>query len=165
MAENIKTLMTEKLNQTYTAEKLILESLPKLAQAASSQKLKQAFEAHRQETEQQVARLEQAGQQMGIQLQGAPCEAMQGLAAEAERLISEHQRGPMLDVALVAAAQSVEHHEIAVYGTIRTLARSAGMEQVADLMEQTLREEKATDEKLTMLAETEVNPSALKMAA
>jgi ferritin-like metal-binding protein YciE len=71
----------------------------------------------------------------------------------------------MLDVALVAAAQAVEHHEIAIYGTMRTLARSAGMDQVAELLEQTLQEEKATDEKLTMVAEREVNPAALKMAA
>ena len=83
MAENMKTLMIEKLNQAYTAEKLALENLPKLAQAATSSSLKQAFETHRQETQQQVSRLEQAGQQMGAQIQGAPCEAMQGLAAEA----------------------------------------------------------------------------------
>jgi ferritin-like metal-binding protein YciE len=165
MAEDIKSLMIEKLNQTYTAEKLILQTLPKLAEAASSQKLKQAFEAHRRETEQQVARLEQAGQQVGAQIQGAPCEAMEGLAAEGERLISQHQRGPMLDVALVAAAQAVEHHEIAVYGTMRSLARSAGMQQVAELMEQTLQEEKATDEKLNGLAESEINPAALQKAA
>jgi ferritin-like metal-binding protein YciE len=120
---------------------------------------------HLRETEQQVARLEQAGQQMGTQIQGAPCEAMQGLAEEAKRLISQYQLGPMLDVALVAAAQAVEHHEIAVYGTMKTLARSAGMEQVAQLMDQTLQEEKATDEKLTVLAESDVNPSALKQAA
>jgi ferritin-like metal-binding protein YciE len=165
MAEDIKTLMIEKLNQTYTAEKLILENLPKLAEAVTSANLKQAFEAHLKETQQQVARLEQVGKQMGVQVQGAPCEAMQGLAAEAKRLISEHQRGPMLDVALLAAAQGVEHHEIAVYGTMRTLARSAGMNEAAQLLEQTLQEEKATDEKLTMLAESEVNPKALQKAA
>jgi len=139
MAEDIKSLMVEKLNQTYTAEKLILQTLPKLRQAASSQKLKQAFDAHRQETEQQVTRLEQAGQEIGVQIKGAPCEAMEGLAAEGERLISHHKHGPMLDVALVAAAQAVEHHEIAVYGTMRSLARSAGMQKVAHLMEQTLQ--------------------------
>ena len=96
MAENMNALMIEKLNQAYTAEKLALENLPKLAQAATSPTLKQAFEAHLQETRQQVARLEQAGQQIGAPMQGAPCEAMQGLAAEAERLIAQHQRGPLL---------------------------------------------------------------------
>jgi ferritin-like metal-binding protein YciE len=165
MAENMKALMIEKLNQAYTAEKLALENLPKLAQAATSPTLRQAFETHQQETQQQVARLEQAGQQMGAQIQGAPCEAMQGLATEAERLIAQHQRGPLLDVVLVASAQAIEHHEIAAYGTMRTLARSSGMGAVADLLEQTLQEEKATDEKLTMLAESEINPAALQQAA
>jgi ferritin-like metal-binding protein YciE len=165
MAEDMKSLMVEKLNQAYTAEKLALENLPKLAQAATSPTLRQAFEAHLQETRQQVARLEQAGQQMGAQMQGAPCEAMQGLAAEAERLIAQHQRGPLLDVILVASAQAIEHHEIAAYGTMRALARSSGMGGVADLLEQTLREEKATDEKLTMLAESEINPAALQQSA
>ena len=165
MAESMQTLMVEKLNQAYTAEKLALENLPKLAQAASSPALRQAFETHRQETQQQVTRLEQAGQRMGAQMQGAPCEAMQGLAAEAERLIAQHQRGPLLDVILVASAQAIEHHEIAAYGTMRTLARSSGMGAVADLLEQTLREEKATDEKLTALAEGEINPAALQQAA
>ena len=164
MAENMKTLMIEKLNQAYTAEKLALENLPKLAQAATSSSLKQAFETHQQETQQQVSRLEQAGQQIGAQIQGAPCEAMQGLAAEAERLIAQHQRGPLLDVLLVASAQAIEHHEIAAYGTMRTLAQSSGLGPVADLLEQTLQEEKATDEKLTMLAESEVNPAALQQS-
>ena len=165
MAESMQTLMVEKLNQAYTAEKLALENLPRLAQAASSPALRQAFETHRQETERQVARLEQAGQRMGAPLQGAPCEAMQGLAAEAERLIAQHPRGPLLDVILVASAQAIEHHEIAAYGTMRTLARSSGLGAVADLLEQTLREEKATDEKLTALAEGEINPAALQQAA
>ncbi len=127
MAESMQTLMVEKLNQAYTAEKLALENLPKLAQAATSPSLKQAFEAHLQETRQQVARLEQAGQQIGVQIQGAPCEAMQGLAAEAERLIAQHQRGPLLDVVLVASAQAIEHHGLSASGTMRTPARSSGM--------------------------------------
>jgi ferritin-like metal-binding protein YciE len=164
MAEDMKALMTEKLGQAYTAERLAFENLPKLAQAATSSTLKQAFETHRQETEQQIRRLEQAGQHMGAQTQGAPCEAMEGLVNEAERLIAQHQPGPMLDVILVAAAQGIEHHEIAAYGTMRTLARTMGMNQVADLLEQTLQEEKATDEKLTMLAESEINPAALQQA-
>jgi ferritin-like metal-binding protein YciE len=85
---------------------------------------------------QQVARLERAGQQIGAPMQGAPCEAMQGLAAEAERLIAQHQRGPLLDVVPAAFARAIEHHEIAAYGTMRTLARSSGMGAVADLLEQ-----------------------------
>ena len=163
MAEDMKSLMVEKLNQAYTAEKQALENLPKLAQAATSPGLKQAFEAHLQETRQQVARLEQAGQQIGAPMQGAPCEAMRGLAAGAERLIAQHQRGPLLDVVLVASAQAIEHHEIAAYGTMRTLARSSGMGAVADLPERTLRE-KAADEKLTTPAEVGIDPVALQRA-
>jgi ferritin-like metal-binding protein YciE len=157
--------MIEKLNQAYTAEKLALENLPKLAEAASSQTLKQAFQNHVQETQQQVSRLEQSAKQMGTTAEGAPCEAMEGLAAEGQRLISEHQPGPILDVLLVAAAQAIEHHEIAAYGTMRSLAASSGMQEVADLLGQTLAEEKATDEKLTALVESEINPAALQKAA
>jgi ferritin-like metal-binding protein YciE len=90
---------------------------------------------------------------------------MRGLAAEAERLIAQHQRGPLLDVVPAAFARAIEHHDIAAYGTMRTLARSSGMGAVADLLEQTLREEKAADGKLTALAEGEVNPAAPQQAA
>jgi ferritin-like metal-binding protein YciE len=157
--------MVEKLNQAYTAEKLALENLPKMAEAATSPALKQAFQGHMQETQQQVSRLEQAAKQMGASAEGAPCEAMEGLAAEGQRLMTEHQRGPILDVLLVAAAQAIEHHEIAAYGTMRSLAAASGMQEVADLLGQTLAEEKATDEKLTALAESEINPAALQSAA
>ena len=98
-------------------------------------------------------------------MQGAPCEAMRGLAAEAERLIAQHQRGPLLDVVPAASAQAIGHHEIAAYGTMRTLARSSGVGAMADLLEQALREEKVTDEKLTALAEGEINPAAPQQAA
>jgi ferritin-like metal-binding protein YciE len=165
MTESIKGMMTEKLNQALTAERIALVNLPKLMQAATSPKLKQAFEQHIQETKGQISRLEQAGQAMQQELKGEPCEAMDGLAAEAERIISEHKPGPMLDVMLIAAAQGVEHHEIAAYGTMRSLARSSGLDQIATLLEQTLQEEKATDEKLTALAESEINPTALKQAS
>jgi ferritin-like metal-binding protein YciE len=165
MSQTIQSLMIEKLNQAYTAEKLALENLPQLAGAATSPTLKQAFQDHVAETEQQVSRLEQAAQQMGTTAQGAPCEAMEGLASEGKRLIAEHQPGPMLDVLLVAAAQAIEHHEIAAYGTMRSLASSSGMQEVAELLGQTLAEEKATDEKLTALAESEINPAAMSTAA
>jgi ferritin-like metal-binding protein YciE len=165
MTESIKGMMTEKLNQALTAERLALVNLPKLMEAATSPKLKQAFEQHIQETKGQISRLEQAGQAMQQELRGEPCEAMDGLAAEAERIISEHKPGPMLDVMLIAAAQGIEHHEIAAYGTMRSLARSSGLDQIATLLEQTLQEEKATDEKLTVLAESEINPTALEQAA
>ncbi len=90
---------------------------------------------------------------------------MDGLAAEGQRLIGENPPGPLLDVLIVAAAQAIEHHEIAAYGTMRSLATALGMDDVADLMSETLEEEKATDEKLTALAETQINPAAIKEAA
>jgi len=165
MPQSIKELMLEKLNQAYSAEQIALQTMPQLAQASTSPQLKQAFEIHIAETEQQVVRLEQAASAMGIQAQGARCEAMDGLAAEGQRLIAENPPGPLLDVLIVCAAQAIEHHEIAAYGTMRSLATALGMDDVAELMSETLEEEKATDEKLTALAETEINPAALELAA
>jgi len=165
MPQSVEDLMVEKLNQAYRAEQMALQIMPQLAQASSSPQLKQAFEIHIAETEQQVARLEQAASVMGVQAEGAPCEAMDGLAAEGQRLIAENPPGPLLDVLIVCAAQAIEHHEIAAYGTMRSLATALGMENVANLMGETLDEEKATDETLTALAETEINPAALQLAA
>jgi len=165
MPQSIKEVILEKLNQAYTAEKIALQAMPQLAQASTSPQLKQAFETHIVETEQQVVRLEQAASALGVQAQGAPCEAMDGLSAEGQRLISENPPGPLLDVLIVCAAQAIEHHEIAAYGTMRSLATALGMDDVADLMSETLEEEKATDEKLTALAETQINPAAITEAA
>ena len=165
MPQTIKDVMVEKLSQVYTAEQIALQAMPQLAQASTSPQLKQAFQTHIAETEQQVTRLEKAASSMGVQAQGAPCEAMEGLAAEGKRLIAENSPGPLLDVLIVCAAQAIEHHEIAAYGTMRSLATSLGMNDVAALMSETLEEEKATDEKLTALAETEINPAAIKEAA
>jgi ferritin-like metal-binding protein YciE len=165
MPQSINDVMIEKLNQAYSAEQIALQTMPQLAQAATSSQLKQAFETHITETEQQVVRLEQAASAMGVQAEGAPCEAMDGLAAEGRRLIAENPPGPLLDVLIVCAAQAVEHHEIAAYGTMRSLATALGMDDVAGLMSETLEEEKATDETLTVLAETEINPAALELVA
>src|SRR3954451_5705848 len=165
MPQSIEDVMSEKLNQAYRAEQMALQIMPQLAQAATSTQLKQAFEIHITETEQQVARLEQAASAMGMQAEGAPCEAMDGLAAEGQRLIAENPPGPLLDVLIVCAAQAIEHHEIAAYGSMRSLATALGMENVANLMGETLEEEKATDERLTLLAETQINPAAIKEAA
>jgi ferritin-like metal-binding protein YciE len=165
MPQSINDVMIEKLNQAYSAEQIALQTMPQLAQASTSPQLKQAFETHITETEQQVVRLEQAASAMGIQAEGAPCEAMDGLAAEGRRLIAENPPGPLLDVLIVCAAQAVEHHEIAAYGTMRSLATALGMDDVAKLMSETLEEEKTTDETLTVLAETEINPAALELVA
>lgn len=165
MAEDIKDLLIEELRDTWSAENQLLEALPQMAEAASSPTLRQAFETHQRETEQQVERLRQAAQMLGTDPEGNDCEAMEGLVAEAEEILEEHEEGPVRDAALIAAAQKVEHYEIASYGTLCALAKSCGMQEVADLLAQTLQEEKATDDKLTQLAEQEVNPAAARGAA
>lgn len=161
MADDMKKLLETALQDAYSAETQILEALPKMEQAASTPSLKQAFRKHRQETEGQVKRLQQAAQQLGISPEGETCEAMQGHIEEAEELMDEFDQGPVLDAALIGAAQKVEHYEIATYGTLATLLKGMGEQQCAKLMAETLAEEKKTDEMLTQLAEQEVNPAAL----
>jgi ferritin-like metal-binding protein YciE len=160
----LKDLLIEELQDTYNAETQILEALPKMAQAASSEQLKQAFQTHHQETQGQIQRLEQIFQKLNAQPGGNTCEATQGLIEEAEELIGGGHPPEVLDVALVMSAQKVEHYEIASYGSLRALAQTCGMTEVAQLLEQTLDEEKATDEKLNKIAEGEINAKALKAA-
>jgi ferritin-like metal-binding protein YciE len=160
----LKDLLIEELQDTYSAETQILEALPKMAEAASSQQLKQAFQTHLQETRGQVQRLEQIFQKLNAQSGGNTCEATQGLIEEAEELIGGGHPPEVLDVALVMSAQKVEHYEIASYGSLRTLAETCGMTEIAQLLQQTLEEEKATDEKLNQIAEGEVNAKALQAA-
>jgi ferritin-like metal-binding protein YciE len=160
----LKELLIEELQDTYSAETQILQALPKMADAASSQELKQAFQTHQQETQGQVQRLEQVFQILGAQPGGNTCEAAQGLIEEAEEIIGEGHPPEVLDVALIIAAQKVEHYEIASYGSLRTLAQTCGMNDVAQLLDQTLAEEKATDEKLNQLAEGGVNQRAIQAA-
>jgi ferritin-like metal-binding protein YciE len=162
VASTMRDLLETALQDAYSAETQILEALPEMEEAASSPSLKQAFQRHRQETEQQVKRLEQACQQLGIEPEGETCEAMEGLVEEGESLIDDLDQGPVLDAALIGAAQKVEHYEIAAYGTLATMLKAMGQTQAAELMAQTLQEEKRTDEMLTQLAEQEVNPAALR---
>lgn len=161
MAENFKSLMIEALQDAYSAETQLIEALPQMAEAALSPNLRQAFEEHLVQTREHVERLERAAEMLDADPEGEECEAMEGLTAEAEDIIDDHDEGPVRDAALIGAAQKVEHYEIATYGTLCAMAKAAGMQEVADLLGQTLAEEKATDEKLTMLAEKEVNPAAL----
>jgi ferritin-like metal-binding protein YciE len=160
----LKELLIEELQDTYSAETQIVEALPKMANAASSSELKQAFQSHLAETEGQVKRLEQIFQILKADPGGNTCEATQGLIEEAEELIGGGHPPEVLDVALIMAAQKVEHYEIASYGSLRTLAETCGMTDVARLLEQTLEEEKATDQKLNQLAEGGVNARAFKAA-
>ena len=152
--------MEHSVQDLYSAEKQALEAMPQLMEQVENEQLRQAFMTHQRETEQQVQRLEQIAQQMGISPDGETCQAMQGLIEEAQSLLQELEPGELADAAIIGAAQKMEHYEIACYGTARTLARQAGMDQAAELLEQTLEEEKATDEKLTMIATSAVNQKA-----
>jgi ferritin-like metal-binding protein YciE len=162
--EALKDLLIEELQDAYSSETQILEALPAMAEAASSPQLKQAFQTHLQETDGQVKRLEQIFQILQADPAGNTCEATQGLIEEAEEIMDQGLSPEVLDVALIMAAQKVEHYEIASYGSLRTLAETCGMTDIAKLLDETLGEEKATDEKLTQLAEGEVNQRAFKAA-
>lgn len=162
--EALKDLLIEELQDAYSSETQILEALPAMADAASSPQLKQAFQTHLKETDGQVKRLEQIFQILQADPAGNTCEATQGLIEEAEEIMEQGLSPEVLDVALIMAAQKVEHYEIASYGSLRTLAETCGLTDVAKLLDETLSEEKATDEKLTQLAEGEVNQRAFKAA-
>jgi ferritin-like metal-binding protein YciE len=165
MTKDFKALMGELLQDAYSAETQLLEALPEMAEAASTPALRKAFEDHLEMTQRQVERLEKVAEMMGVDPDGEDCEAMEGLIAEAEEIVDDHEEGPVRDAALISAAQKVEHYEIAAYGTLTAMAKAAGLREAADLLAQTLQEEKDTDEQLTELAEREVNPAALRGAA
>jgi ferritin-like metal-binding protein YciE len=158
----MQELMEHMIQDLYSAENQILEALPQLMQQVQNDQLRQALQTHLQETEQQVERLKQIAQQIGIDPEGETCMAMQGLVEEAQDLLSQLEEGPVADAAIIGAAQKVEHYEIAAYGTARTLAQQAGQDQIADLLQQTLDEEKQTDEKLTSIATGQVNEEAVQ---
>ena len=148
------------LKDIYHGEKQILRALPKMAKMASSQELKQAFEQHREETLGQVERLEQVFEKLGKRARGEPCEAIEGLVEEGKEIMEEVQDPEVLDAGLIAAAQAVEHYEIARYGTLAAWAKELGRNEIADLLSQTLAEEKKTDELLNRLAEGRINKRA-----
>lgn len=156
----LQDLLVEELKDTYSSETQIAKALPKMAQAATSPQLKAAFEKHLVETQNQVKRLETIFQQLGESPEGNDCEATEGLVKEGEELMGEQADPQVLDAGLIAAAQKVEHYEIASYGTLTTWAKELGHTQIADLLHQTLSEEKTTDEALTALAESRINSAA-----
>ena len=158
MAEkNLKGLLLHTLKDVYFAENEILKALPKMAEAAQAPQLRQAFETHRAQTEQQVQRLNDVFALLNEQPQGEPCKAIQGILAEGQEVMEEFAGGPALDAGLIAAAQAVEHYEIARYGALRSWAELAALDDAADLLDETLLEEKETDQLLTRLAEEQVN--------
>jgi ferritin-like metal-binding protein YciE len=158
--ENLKDLYVEQLRDLYSAEQQILKALPKMEKAATHDELKAAFREHRSVTEQQVERLEQVFDQLGEKPSGHHCKGMEGLLKEGDEMIGEKGDDATRDAGLIAAAQRVEHYEIAGYGTVRTYADRLGMQDHARLLQQTLDEEGQTDERLTRLAERIVNPDA-----
>src|SRR5688500_15459918 len=153
---NLEELFVHELRDVLDAEKQILKALPKMAKAADSEELRAAFEEHKAVTETQVERLETIFEGLGKAARGKHCPGMEGLLKEGEEMIKELETGPVLDAAMIGAAQKVEHYEIAVYGTLATYAKLLENEEALDLLGQTLDEEKETDEKLTQIA-SEIN--------
>jgi ferritin-like metal-binding protein YciE len=156
----LQKLLLDQLADIYYAEKKLLKALPKMAKATKHEELSQAFKDHAEQTEQQIVRLEQAFEELGVKAKGKTCEAMDGLIEEANGIKSEFEDSTALDAALIAAAQKVEHYEIASYGCMVTWADQLGLQEVADLLRQNLEEEKQTDEDLTSIAESNVNEEA-----
>ena len=154
----LQEFFMESLKDIYWAEKRLTKTLPKLQKAATTQELKNAIEEHLAQTQEHVARIEEAFQLMGKKAQAKKCEAMEGLVKEGESILEETEKGSMTrDAGIIAAAQKVEHYEIATYGTLVTMAKTIGEDDVAELLAQTLAEEKQTDENLTSIAENGIN--------
>ena len=158
--KTLDDLFLETLKDMYHAEKQILRALPKMAKAAESDELRQAFQTHRDETEGQVARLEQVFEMLGKPARGKPCEAIKGIIEEGKEVMEDFEGSDALDAGLVAGAQAVEHYEISRYGTLRTWAGQLGLKDAVRLFEETLAEEKKTDALLTELAESSANRKA-----
>jgi ferritin-like metal-binding protein YciE len=161
MAEkDLNELFLDTLKDIYYAEKQILKALPKMAKAATSDQLRAAFEKHHGETEDQVDRLEKIFELLGKPARGKKCDAIEGIIDEGKQIMEEYADTPALDAGLLAAAQSVEHYEISRYGTLKAWAAKLNMPQAIKLLDETLEEEKKTDETLTKIAETAVNYEA-----
>jgi ferritin-like metal-binding protein YciE len=160
--ESLEDLFLEELRDIYHAEKQLTKALPKMAKAASSPELKTAFQEHLQQTNGQIERLEQVFQLFGLKPKGKPCKAMEGLVEEGKEIMQEKAEPPVMDAALISAAQKVEHYEIGSYGTLATFAKMIGRKDAASLLKQTLDEEKSTDALLTRIAERNINFKAAK---
>jgi ferritin-like metal-binding protein YciE len=157
---SLESLFIEELRDIYNAEKQILRALPKMAKAAESAELSQAFTKHLKETQGHVQRLEKILRELDQAVRGKQCKGMMGLLEEGKEKLEEDGEAAVLDAALIASAQKVEHYEIAAYGCLRTYAQLLGYDQVAKLLEQTLAEEEAADKKLTQLGEGGINEAA-----
>jgi ferritin-like metal-binding protein YciE len=156
----LKELYVDELKDIYSAENQLVKALPKMAKAATSDDLRTGFEEHLEQTRGHVQRLEQIFKGLGEKPTGKKCKGMEGLVAEGQEMMDEDFEDDLMDAALISAAQRVEHYEIAAYGTVRTYAELLGEDQAVTLLEQTLEEEKETDQKLSDLA-SDINVKAL----
>ncbi len=163
--DSLESLFVYEIKDLLSAEKQLVKALPKMAKGASNRSLKSAIEAHLEQTKGHVARLEKVFELLGKTSRTEHCKAMEGLIAEGAELLEEEGAEMVKDAALIGAAQRVEHYEIAAYGTARTLAEIIGQKQAAELLQQTLNEEKETDSKLTELALNEINVEAEQSAS
>ena len=158
--ESLQDLLVDQLKDLYSAENQIIKALPKMAKAASSSELREGFQEHLEQTKNHAKRLEQICEQLDVTPKGKKCQAAEGLIEEGKELIEEDAEAAVTDAGLICAAQKVEHYEIATYGCVRTWAEQLGLHDVAQLLQETLDEEKETNEKLTQLAESMVNQEA-----
>lgn len=150
--ESIRELLVDEMRDLYDAEKQLVKALPKIAKTSSNDALRDAIESHLEQTKGHVQRLEQAFEMLDGKARSKPCKAMKGLIEEGKETMDEDLSEPLMDSALICAARKVEHYEIAGYGTVSAWARSLGLDDVAELLEATLAEEKEADEKLTQVA-------------
>jgi ferritin-like metal-binding protein YciE len=158
--KDLNDLFLDTLKDIYYAEKQIYKALPKMAKAAQSDQLRAAFEKHHGETEGQIERLDEIFELMGKPARGKKCDAIEGILDEGKEIMDEYKNTPALDAGLLAAAQAVEHYEISRYGTLKAWAEKLGVKQAVKLLDDTLAEEKKTDETLTKLAMSAVNAEA-----
>jgi ferritin-like metal-binding protein YciE len=159
-SSQLQKLFEQELKDIYWAEKALTKAIPRMIKNATSEELIEALENHLEETKEQVSRVEQVFELIGKKAMAKKCEAMEGLIKEAEEIMQECEEGAMCDAGIISAAQKVEHYEIASYGTLRQFAATLGMDDAAELLEETLNEEKNADEKLTEVAETAINVQA-----
>lgn len=162
---SLEEAFVHELSDIYSAEKQLTKALPKLAKAATNSQLAESFTTHLEETQGQIERIDQIVETMGLKLKRIKCLAMEGLVAEGAETIEEIEQGPVRDAMLIVGAQKVEHYEIAAYGSLVTIAKSLGYDEAVELLKETLAEEKATDEKLSKVALSQVNKEALQQAS
>jgi ferritin-like metal-binding protein YciE len=159
--DSLQKLYVDELKDIYSAEKQILQALPRMAKKATNLQLRQGFEEHLEQTKVQVERLDRIFEGLERSPRGKKCKAMEGLIEEGKEMMAEDMEPEVMDAALIAAAQKVEHYEIASYGTVRSYAQLMGRDEDAGLLQQTLQEEGETDKKLTQLAESSINVEAV----